>query len=127
MVAPWQNTIGKSKYFAAYNRILTTYVIIIIYLEATHDVFTSLQQSTDSEQVETRLENVCVLSEVCVYEWTLVSLMCPLCWCFVFVSLLVVWIRTWRVPLTIRLFSGIAFGKKNRVSCSKLSKRTSKW
>ena len=31
-----------------------------------HDVFTSLQLSTDCEHVETHLENVCVLSEVCV-------------------------------------------------------------
>jgi len=39
-------------------------IISFIYLEAPHDVFTSLQLSTDCEQVETHLENVCVSSEV---------------------------------------------------------------
>ena len=41
-------------------------IIIFNYLEVPHDVFTSLQLSTDCEQVETHLENVSVLSEVCV-------------------------------------------------------------
>ena len=59
-----------------------------ILFEAPHDVSTSLQLSTDCEQDKTpkRLENVCVLSDVCVCVWTLVSVLFPFClflFCFV--------------------------------------------
>jgi len=104
-------------------------IISFIYLEAPHDVFTSLQLSTDCEQVETHLENVCVLSEVCVcvcvYKWTLVSLLCPFCFCFVFVSLM--WTRPERATLTSDYSVVLHLDKRSKYYVAKLSKRTSKW
>ena len=70
-----------------------------IFLEARHDVFTSLHLSTDCEQDKTpkRLENVCVLSDICVcghkfqFCFRFVSFFFMCCFCFVFVCL--VWTR----------------------------------
>lgn len=58
-----------------------------IFLEAPHDIFTSLQLSAECVQDRKlkHLENVCVLSDV--HIWTAVSLLVLLCFRFVFVSL----------------------------------------